>query len=48
MAGKTHRAPTPEDARTYVGAVLVEKTAVASNAPFLRARGIVDLPVAPS
>jgi len=43
LAGKTRRAATAEDARAYVGAVLDGKTAVASNAPFLRECGIVDL-----
>jgi L-lactate utilization protein LutC len=44
LAGKTRRAATGADARAYVGAVLDGKTAVASNAPFLRECGIVDLP----
>ena len=43
LAGKTWRVATGEDARAYVGAVLDGKTAVASNAPFLRECGIVDL-----
>ena len=43
LAGKTHRAATAEDARAYVAAILDGKTAVASNAPFLRECGIVDL-----
>lgn len=43
LAGKARRATTGEDARAYVGAVLDGKTAVASNAPFLRECGIVDL-----
>jgi len=43
LAGKTARAATCEDARAYVAAVLDGKTAVASNAPFLRECGIVDL-----
>jgi L-lactate dehydrogenase complex protein LldG len=43
LAGKTRRAATAEDARAYVGAVLDGKTAVASNAPFLRECGIADL-----
>ena len=43
LAGKTRRAATGEDARAYVEAVLNGKTAVASNAPFLRECGIVDL-----
>jgi L-lactate utilization protein LutC len=44
LAGKTRRVATREDARAYVAAVLDGKTAVASNAPFLRECGIVDLP----
>jgi L-lactate dehydrogenase complex protein LldG len=43
LAGKSRRAATTADARAYVGAVLVGKTAVASNAPFLRECGILDL-----
>jgi L-lactate dehydrogenase complex protein LldG len=43
LGGKTRRAPGGEDARAYVSAVLAGKTAVASNAPFLRECGIVDL-----
>jgi L-lactate utilization protein LutC len=44
LAGKAARAATCDDARAYVAAVLEGKTAVASNAPFLRQCGIVDLP----
>jgi L-lactate dehydrogenase complex protein LldG len=44
LAGKAARASTCDDARAYVAAVLEGKTAVASNAPFLRQCGIVDLP----
>lgn len=44
LAGKTHRAASAEDARAYVGGVLGGRSAVASNAPFLRQCGIVDLP----
>ena len=44
LAGKTRRAATGEDARAYVSAVLDGRPAVASNAPFLRECGIVDLP----
>ena len=44
LAGKTRRAATASDARTHVSGVLNGKTAVASNAPFLRECGIVDLP----
>jgi len=43
LAGKTHRAATGADARAYVGAVLDGKTAVASNAPYLRECGILQL-----
>ena len=43
LAGKTRRAATAEDARAYVGTVLDGRMAVASNAPFLRECGIVDL-----
>jgi L-lactate utilization protein LutC len=43
LAGKARRAATAEDARAYVGAVLGGRSAVASNAPFLRECGIVDL-----
>jgi L-lactate dehydrogenase complex protein LldG len=43
LAGKTRRAATGEDARACVKAVLNGKTAVASNAPFLRECGIADL-----
>ena len=43
LAGKARRAATGEDARAYVAAVVDGKTAVASNAPFLVERGIVDL-----
>jgi L-lactate utilization protein LutC len=44
LAGKTRRAVTGADARAYVDAVLDGRTAVASNAPFLRECGISDLP----
>jgi len=44
LAGKTYRAETPDDARAYVAAMLAGRTAVASNAPFLRDTGIADLP----
>ena len=44
LAGKTHRAATPADARALVAAVIAGKTAVASNAPFLAECGIADLP----
>jgi len=44
LAGKTHRAASPADARAYVAALVGERSAVASNAPFLRECGIADLP----
>jgi L-lactate dehydrogenase complex protein LldG len=44
LAGKTRRAATPEEARAYVSSILNGKSAVASNAPFLRLCGIPDLP----
>jgi L-lactate dehydrogenase complex protein LldG len=43
LAGKTRRAATGEDARAYVAALLDGKTAVASNALFLRECGITDM-----
>lgn len=44
LAGKAHRAATADDARAYVAEVIAAKTAVASNAPFLRECCIADLP----
>ena len=44
LAGNTLRAASPAEARAYVAAVLQGKTAVASNAPYLRECGIADLP----
>ena len=44
LAGKTCRAATAEDACAYVREVLGGRSAVASNAPFLRECGITDLP----
>jgi L-lactate utilization protein LutC len=44
LAGKTHRASSPADARAYVAGLIGERSAVASNAPFLRECGITDLP----
>ena len=44
LAGKTHRAATPEDARRYVAEAIAGKTAVASNAPYLAECGIASLP----
>ena len=43
LAGKARRATRAADAREYVAAVVNGKTAVASNAPFLRECGIADL-----
>ena len=44
LAGKARRVATGEEAREYVGAVLGGRSAAASNAPFLRECGIVNLP----
>ena len=44
LAGKTHRAATPEAARALVAAALAGRGAVASNARFLRECGITSLP----
>jgi len=44
LAGKTLRADSPEEARAYVSAILDGRSAVASNAPFLKHCGIADLP----
>jgi L-lactate dehydrogenase complex protein LldG len=44
LAGKTLRAKSLAEAREYVAAVIQGKTAIASNAPFLRDCGITDLP----
>ena len=44
LAGKTYRASTPEDARTFVAAEIAGKCAVASNAPLLAECGIAGLP----
>jgi len=43
LAGKTHRALSEAGACAYVAATIAGKTAVASNAPFLRQCGITDL-----
>jgi len=43
LAGKTHRAPTMEDARAFVEAALAGRGAVASNAPYLAECGIPSL-----
>ncbi|HEY3841219.1 MAG TPA: lactate utilization protein [Bryobacteraceae bacterium] len=44
LAGKTFHAKSKTEAHEYVASVLQGKTAVASNAPFLRECGINDLP----
>jgi L-lactate dehydrogenase complex protein LldG len=44
LAGKTLRAASVGEAREYVAAVIEGKTAVASNAPFLKDCGITQLP----
>jgi len=44
LAGNTQRAHSPEDAYAYVSSLVHAKTAIASNALFLRACGITDLP----
>ena len=43
LAGKTHRAAAPADAREFVAAAIEGKSAVASNAPFLAECGIAAL-----
>jgi L-lactate utilization protein LutC len=44
LAGKTLHARSMAEAREYVASVIQGKTAVTSNAPFLRDCGITDLP----
>jgi L-lactate dehydrogenase complex protein LldG len=44
LAGKTLRSKSTGEAREYVASVIQGKTAVTSNAPFLQACGITDLP----
>lgn len=44
LAGKAFRVPTMEAARAKVADLLENRTAVASNAPFLRDCGITSLP----
>jgi L-lactate dehydrogenase complex protein LldG len=44
LAGKTLHARTRAEAREYVASVIQDKTAVASNAPFLLECGITELP----
>jgi L-lactate dehydrogenase complex protein LldG len=43
LAGKTYRADSAADARAYVQSAIAGKTAVASNAPWLRECGITEL-----
>jgi L-lactate utilization protein LutC len=43
LAGKTHLATSPEDARDYVARLIAGKPAVASNASFLHTCGIAGL-----
>jgi L-lactate dehydrogenase complex protein LldG len=43
LAGKTHAARSPQDAREYAASVIAGRTAVASNAPILRECGITAL-----
>jgi L-lactate utilization protein LutC len=44
LAGKFHRASSREDARAYVAALVGNKSAVASNAPYLKECGVTTLP----
>ena len=44
LAGKTYRAATRDDARALVASAIAQKSAVASNAPFLAECGISKLP----
>ncbi len=44
LAGKFHRAPTPEAARAYAAALIPETGAIASPAPLLADCGITQLP----
>jgi L-lactate dehydrogenase complex protein LldG len=44
LAGKTLRAKSMDEAREYVASVIEGKTAVTSNAPFLRECRITELP----
>src|SRR5579871_3279493 len=44
LAGKTFHAKSKGEAHEYVAGVIQGKTAVTSNAPFLRDCGITDLP----
>jgi len=43
LAGKTCRAATPAEAHAYVASVLDGKSTIASNAPFLRECGILEI-----
>ena len=44
LAAQTHHAYSADDAREYVTRAMNGRTAIASNAPFLRECGITDLP----
>ena len=44
LAGKTRRVAAPADAGDYAREMLAGRSAVASNAPFLKVCGIPDLP----
>jgi L-lactate utilization protein LutC len=44
LAGRTYRAADMADARSYVMGALNGRSAIASNAPFLRECGITELP----
>jgi L-lactate utilization protein LutC len=44
LSGKFHRASSMEDARACVAAVVANKSAVASNAPYLAECGVTTLP----
>src|ERR1039458_7138690 len=44
LAGKTLHAKSPAEAREYAASVIEGKTAVTSNAAFLRDCGITELP----
>lgn len=44
LAGKTMWASSPAEARCYVAKLIGDRSAVASNAPFLRECGITGLP----
>ena len=44
LAGKTHRAASAEDARSYAAGLIGGRSAVMSNAPFLRECGLETIP----